>query len=403
MSRRRLKFLFLNAGHLLDHYLVLVFATAAAVRLTTEWDISYAGLIPYATPGFVAFGVCSIPAGWLADRWSRDGMMVVFLLGLGASATLAGFANSPVQISAALTLVGVFAAIYHPVGLAMVVEGRKETGVALAINGVFGNLGVASAALVTGFLIDTWGWRSAFSVPGVVSILLGFIYLSLFRDNTSTRLAGSDTRDGERTAHAGPTLTSAEIRRILGVVLITAALGGFIFQSTTFALPKILSERASDLAQTATLVGWYAFQVFALAALAQLVVGYLLDRHSVRTIFAGVAILQAAFFAIIVPLNGALALVVAGAFMLVVFGQIPINDVLVGRLAREDWRSRAYALRSVVSFSVMALTLPVIGWLHASRGFNALFTLLAILALGVFFAALCLPASSKVLRTTESV
>ena len=403
MSQRRLKFLFLNAGHLLDHYVVLIFATAAAVRLTTEWDISYAGLIPYATPGFVAFGVCSIPAGWLADRWSRDGMMVVFLLGIGASAILAGFANSPLQIGAALTLVGTFAAIYHPVGLAMVVEGRKETGIALAINGVFGNLGVASAALVTGYLIDSWGWRSAFSVPGTISILLGLLYLALFRDTNVQKLPQSVTADGVPTADTGHVLSGIEIRRILAIVLITAALGGFVFQSTTFALPKILSERAADLAPTATLVGWYAFQVFALAALAQLVVGYLLDRHSIRAIFATVAILQAAFFAIIVPLEGALALVVAAAFMLVVFGQIPINDVLVGRLAREDWRSRAYALRSVVSFSVMALTLPLIGWLHSARGFSALFTLLAIVALGIFFAALCLPGSSRALRSSESV
>lgn len=403
MSQRRLKFLFLNAGHLLDHYVVLIFATAAAVRLTTEWDISYAGLIPYATPGFVAFGVCSIPAGWLADRWSRDGMMLVFLLGIGASAILAGFANSPLQIGAALTLVGTFAAIYHPAGLAMVVEGRKETGIALAINGVFGNLGVASAALVTGYLIDSWGWRSAFSVPGTISILLGLLYLALFRDTNAQKLPRSVAADGVPTADTGHVLSGNEIRRILAIVLITAALGGFVFQSTTFALPKILSERAADLAPTATLVGWYAFQVFALAALAQLVVGYLLDRHSIRAIFATVAILQATFFAIIVPLEGALALVVAATFMLVVFGQIPINDVLVGRLAREDWRSRAYALRSVVSFSVMALTLPLIGWLHSARGFSALFTLLAIVALGIFFAALCLPGSSRALRSSETV
>jgi MFS family permease len=233
--------------------------------------------------------------------------------------------------------------------------------------------------------------------------LLGLLYLALFRDTNVQKLPRSVTVDGVPTADTGHVLSGIEIRRILAIVLITAALGGFVFQSTTFALPKILSERAADLAPTATLVGWYAFQVFALAALAQLVVGYLLDRHSIRAIFATVASLQAAFFAIIVPLEGALALVVAAAFMLVVFGQIPINDVLVGRLAREDWRSRAYALRSVVSFSVMALTLPLIGWLHSARGFSALFTLLAIVALGIFFAALCLPGSSRALRSSESV
>ena len=73
MSRERLHFLFLNVGHFLDHLFMLIFATVAALRLAGEWGMSYAALIPYATPGFVAFGVGAIPAGWIADKWSREG------------------------------------------------------------------------------------------------------------------------------------------------------------------------------------------------------------------------------------------------------------------------------------------------------------------------------------------
>ena len=155
---------------------MLIFATAAALRLTTEWGLSYAQLIPYATPGFIAFGVCAIPAGWLADKWSRQGMMVVFFIGIGLSSVLAGAAANPTQIAVCLALVGVFAAIYHPVGLAMVVQGRTKTGLRLAVNGVWGNLGVASAALMTALLIDFSGWRSAFYLSGMLSIGIGLGY-----------------------------------------------------------------------------------------------------------------------------------------------------------------------------------------------------------------------------------
>src|SRR3546814_6686874 len=75
-------------------------------------------------------------------------------IGIGAASILAGFAETPLQLGACLLLVGAFASIYHPVGIAMVVHGRQKTGMPLAVNGVFGNLGVASAALVAGFLID---------------------------------------------------------------------------------------------------------------------------------------------------------------------------------------------------------------------------------------------------------
>ena len=185
--------------------------------------------------------------------------------------------------------------------------------------------------------------------------------------------------------------------RVLAIILFTTAIGGLIFQSTTFSLPKIFDERLGQLAGSATAVGGFAALAFAIAALAQLVVGCLVDRHPVRTVFAFVAGLQAVFFALMYRLTGAAALAVAVAFMLVVFGQIPINDVLVGRITTSAWRSRVYSLRYIVTFSVMASTVPLIAGIHAGWGFGALFLVLAVAASGVFVAVLMLP------RTAASV
>jgi MFS family permease len=394
MRRSQVRFLFLNVGHFLDHLFMLVFATVAALRLSNDWGLSYSELIPYATPGFIAFGLCAILAGWIADKWSREGMIVVFFIGIGLSSILTGLAQNPLQIAFGLTLVGIFAAIYHPVGLAMVVQDRDKTGMPLALNGVFGNFGVASAALLTGFLIDTAGWRSAFYLPGAVSILLGSAYwIFSARDN---RHGGSlPLPGGAKTQPAAPTVAKATLLRVFAIIFFTTAIGGLIFQSTTFALPRIFAERLSDFAVSATQVGWYAFVVFALAAMAQLLIGYLVDNHSLRLVFASVALLQAVFFYLMIHLQGIAALLLAIAFMFVVFGQIPINDVLIGRMARSEWRSRAYALRYVVTFSVMASAVPLIGWLHANGGFARLFGVLAIAAALIFCATLLLPASAR--------
>jgi MFS family permease len=377
---------------------MLIFASVAALRLNAEWGMSYAELIPYATPGFVAFGVCAILAGWIADKWSRAGMIAIFFIGIGLSSMLAGLVNSPLQIALCLTLIGIFAAIYHPVGLAMVVHGRERTGIPLAINGIFGNMGVASAALLAGFLIDNAGWRSAFYIPGVISILLGISYLIFIRGGKAASVNQADTASGDR--KTPPAAKPKHVLlRVFAIIFFTTALGGLIFQSTTFALPKIFAERLGDFAGTATRVGWYAFLVFSLAALAQLVIGYLVDRHSIRLVFAAVALLQAVFFLIMTQLSGVAALVVAIAFMFAVFGQIPINDVLVGRMARSEWRSRAYALRYVVTFSVMASAVPLIGWVHGNWGFDRLFQILAFAAATIFVATLLLPAAESRLRT----
>lgn len=389
MKHHQVRFLFLNIGHFLDHLFLLIFATVAALRLTREWGLSYAEIIPYATPGFIAFGVCALPAGWLADRWSREGMMVVFFIGIGVSALLVAVTNSPLQMSIGLTLVGIFAAIYHPVGLAMVVEGRVKTGIPLAINGVSGNMGVASAALLTGYLIDASNWRAAFAVPGVVSMLVGLAYLGFLRKTSSAQKPIK-----AKTANtAASAVTRRTLLQVFAIIFFTTAIGGLVFQSTTFTLPKVFDERLADFASSATLVGWYAFLVFSLAAFAQIVVGYLVDHHSIRTVFLGVAILQAIFFAIMTHLTGLPALFIAIAFMLVVFGQIPINDVLVGRIASSEWRSRAYSLRYIVTFSVMALAVPMIAWVHGSWGFDMLFRILSAAALLIFLAVLLLPKS----------
>ena len=196
-SRQRIHFLFMNLGHFFDHLLMLVFATVAALTLAHEWDIRYADLIPYATPGFVAFGLFSLPAGWLADRWSREGMMLVFFIGIGTAAVLTALADTPLQIGFGLFVIGIFGAIYHPVGLAMVVQGRTKTGMPLAVNGVFGNLGVGCAALITGFLIDQTGWRSAFVWPGVVCVVIGFAY-ALFLLRTRQLRASADKVSGAK-------------------------------------------------------------------------------------------------------------------------------------------------------------------------------------------------------------
>ena len=129
-------------------------------------------------------------------------------------------------------------------------------------------------------------------------------------------------------------ISKAMLIRLFGIILFTTAIGGLVFQSTTFALPKIFDERLAEMAGSATMVGWYAFIAFTIAAFAQLVVGYLVDRHSIRAVFAVVALLQAVFFYFMIHLEGVAALLVAIAFMLAVFGQIPINDVLVGRIAK---------------------------------------------------------------------
>ncbi len=388
MSRmNRLEFFFLNLGHLYDHLFILIYAAVAALALPAAFDLSYAELIVYATPGFIAFGAFALPAGWLADRWSRRGMMIIFFLGLGISAVLTGFARTPLEIAVGLFFIGVFAAIYHPVGITMVVEARPvKTGAALGINGVWGNMGVASAAIIAGVLIDASGWRAAFVVPGVTAIATGLAYALLCH----ARSVG-DIKQASGAKHTETVLDKRVLVKIFTIIALTTTLGSFIFQSMTFALPKILEERLSAVYDSASAIGGSAFAVFAIASMAQILIGHLVDRHSIRTVFAFVAGLQIPAYMLAVGLSGMPFLVGAVAFMLLIFGQIPINDALLSRITTPQHRSRIYAIKFVLSFSVAAAAIPVVALLHQTTGFDGMFVAMAAIAAVIFLCVLTLP------------
>lgn len=396
MTKARLHFLLLNIGHFLDHLVMLVFATIAALVLRYEWDMPYSELLAYATPGFVAFGIFSLPAGWLADRWSREGMMAVFFFGIGVSSIACAMAPGPVAMAASLFAVGTFAAIYHPVGLTLVVDGAKRTGMALATNGIWGNLGVGGAALLTGFMIDTTGWRSAFLWPGIVSLALGAAYILLMwpeivHGPRCRRLSRRSSAAPQSSKRFLPETDRSVYLRLTLIILFTTGISALVFQSVTFALPKIFEERLTGLAETATLIGWATFIIAAIASVAQLIVGHLLDSAGPRTMFLIVAGLQAVCFALMPGLTGWWALIVALFFVTGSFGQLPINDYIIGKTATSELRASIYGMRFVLTFTVLALSLPLIGWIHANWGFDALFRVLAITSASVFVAASLLP------------
>lgn len=390
----RKHFLFLNLGHFLDHLFMLIFASVAALALATEWGMSYAELIPYATPGLIAFGLFSLPAGRLADRWSREGMMAVFFIGIGLASVATSLAQGPVQMALGLFFIGLFAAIYHPVGLAMIARGGKSMGLDIAINGVWGNMGVGCAALLTGFLIDQTGWRTAFWLPGLVSVALGLGYLHGCRHRIPLKNAASASVAGSPGAtSAGPGSSDwrATLIRIAAIIFFTTAVSSLIFQGTTFALPKVFDERLGGIATSATMIGWLAFIVFAVASFAQIVVGKALDRFGPRNVFAVVALIQVVFFSLMPGLTDLNALAVALGFMLGAFGQIPINDYMIGKMAKSELRASIYGARYIVSFAVWAVVVPLIAYVHQTWGFDALFHILAVAALAILGAVLMLP------------
>ena len=275
MNRPRTVIRFINAAHVIDHMFMLIFP-AAVLGMAGSFDLDYAGLIGLSLGGFIAFGACSLPAGWLGDTWSRRRMMLLFFFGIGA-ALLTGLAGSVPMLVTGLTLIGVFAAIYHPVGTAMLVAHAENRGREIGINGMWGNLGVAFAALLTGFLTAHFGWRAAFILPGGVAILLGIGFSSACaRSHRRTCRPGRGAWRGQRGPVDAPGVRRAGAghrhRRV-------------VFNASTVTYPKLFQERLSDLLASPQTLGVVVSLAYAFGAVAQLIMGRLIDRLNLKLPF----------------------------------------------------------------------------------------------------------------------
>ena len=376
---------FLNLAHAFDHFFLLIFPTAV-LALGEAWAMPYGEVLALGTPAFVVFALATLPVGWLGDRVSRTSLMSVFFVGIGASSVLVGLAPGPVGIAVALGLLGLFAAIYHPVATALVVQHAAKRGAALGINGVFGNLGVAFAPLVTGALCASVGWRAAFIVPGLIAILTGLLFMA--------GPARREAREGHRAAapdHRPAPPARAQVR-VFAVVALTALFGGIVFNGITVALPKVFEERLAGLVSGISEVGLAASLVFMVASFAQIGMGRLLDRVGARPVLLGCAALQTVLFIAIIGAGGPLLLLLSVPLMLVVFGEIPVGAWLVGHYAAPGWRSRIYGVQYLLALGVSAGVVPMIAVLHEmSGGFGAMFALLAGAAAVVTIAACFLP------------
>jgi MFS family permease len=362
--------LLLNVGHALDHLFLLIFATAVSA-IAREWGMVWQDLMPYTVGAFLMFGLGSLPAGRLGDLWGRRAMMVVFFLGMGVSGALIALASDTWQLAAALTVMGAFASIYHPVGIPMLVQNAPAPGFTIGLNGLAGNLGIAAAAVLTGLLVKHVGWRAAFAAPGAVALACGLLFLALV-----PREEAPPARR-PRTAAAVP---RAVVARAFLVMTLSAISGSLIFNFTTNGNGQLLAERMHGVVDDPASLGALLAAVYAVASLAQLVVGRLIDRYPLKRVYFPVAASQVPLFALAARVEGWALYATVLAFMVFVFGAIPFIDAMIVQYVDDRMRSRVAGMRLAVSFGVSSLAVYLLGPTVKAAGFTTLLMTMAVIS-----------------------
>ncbi|MGV3569915.1 MAG: MFS transporter [Ramlibacter sp.] len=351
----------LNIGHAIDHMFLLIFATAVTAIAADFGIARWEDLMPYSVAAFFFFGIGALPAGKLGDHWGRRKMMLVFFFGMGAAALLVSVRRSPLEMALALALLGCVASIYHPVAIPMLVQTAVRPGWTIGINGLVGNLGVAVAAVTTGYLVKYFGWRMAFAVPGALCLLVGCAFALL-----ATREPGAPARRKASGAAPPPGVSMAQL---LLVMTVAATTGSLLFNFSTNSNYEMLSERMRAILQDPARLGVLLALTYTAASFTQLVVGHFIDRMPLKGLYLGIVGAQALLLALSTLADGWIFYALQFLFMAAIFGAIPFTDAMIVRFVDDSMRSRVSGMRLAVSLGASSLAVWLIGPVVKQAGF----------------------------------
>ena len=359
----------LNIAHALDHLFLLIFAAAVSTIALDMGLAQWQDLMPYGAGAFFMFGLGSLPAGRLGDLWGRRSMMLVFFFGIGAASILTAFAQTPWQLAGCLTLIGVFASIYHPVGIPMLLERASNPGATIGFNGLAGNLGVAVAALLTGFLIQWQGWRAAFVVPGVLALVCGWVFARTCPPEVSS--------PAKRKGGAKVSLPAPLLMRAMVVMTAAAVTSSVLFNFTTNGNGPLITERFKGVMEDPAALGLLLALVYAVASVAQVVVGHLINRFPLKRFFMFMVLAQIPMLVLASQAQGWWLFAALIGVMVFIFGAIPFTDFMIARYVDDRLRSRVSGMRLGVSFAVSSLSVWALGPVVKAMGFGNSLLLLA--------------------------
>ena len=379
--------IYLNISHFIDHFIMLIFAKAA-YDAGREFGLGYEEIIVFGVLGFILFGAAAPIASILANKYSRSVMMVIFHFGIGISAIICSFASTPWELSIGLGLIGVFAAIFHPVGIAMLLKNSKKLGYRLGINGVFGNMGVAAAPLITGYLLLISNWKLSFILPGMACILYGVIFLLALKDEPKTvQTKKTNERDD---------VFAPQWRRALLALALTTTSGGFIFGAMTFIIPRYFELQLTGITSSVAVTGLIASMVYAIAGFTQIGAGLLIDRFPAKPILFVIGVGQVIFIFLASTVSDLQLFFVTLVATSFVFGQIPIIDTIMSRYIPDKARGNVLSVKFALNLGAGASVLPISS-LMLKNGYDlsSLFTVMSFIAMFVVLASLILPSGQR--------
>lgn len=365
---------FSNVGHFFNHLFEPMFFVVALV-LPPVLGIPYEEVLTLILAGKITTGVLSPVVGWLADRWSVLGMMVIYFIGFGLSGIWVGLSDTPAEMRAALVALGAFGSIYHPVGIAWVAQSSVNRGRALGVNGMFGGLGPAFGGVFAGAMVEVADWRSSFVVPGVLVIATGIALLLAHRRGV--------VPDEPLVPNRMAPLAMSDAVKIYSVLTIAMLLGAISYQAAQSSLPKLfeMKQIGGLFGEGTTGIGTAIMIVYGVGGIVQVFTGHLSDRYPLKWVYAAMIFVQGPFLALAATLAGVPLFLATIMMVTCNIGALPAENALMAKYTPGKWQATAYGFKYIAAFSFSSLGVYAAARvLEVTGGFGALY-----LALGLGF------------------
>ena len=376
-------------GHLMMH-MFAAFYFVIVLAIEDDWNFSYDELINLWLLGSLLVGLGSIPAGWLSDRWSRSGMLVIMFIGLGVSSILCGLSNNKFSLMINLSALGLFCSIYHPAGISWVVNTSKETGKALGFNNIFGGVGIGLGAFSSGLIIDMYNWNYAFIFPGAISIIIGIgLFLHIYQGKISFKNIISDKFNDNPEQN--------QLLKIAIIMLISITCMSFVYQILQSSLPKVIDIRLAErLDFGASQIGLIVSFIYIVSGLMNYIGGILADKYPEKNIYLIGILGQGILLFFIFSLSNYFLIIIS--LFIVAFNSsiLPAENLLLAYFSPQKHQSLVYGIKFIVSFAIAPIALFLISTSYEiTKEFSYLYLSSGILMLILFFVVFTLPSTQK--------
>ncbi|MBF0450228.1 MAG: MFS transporter [Candidatus Magnetomorum sp.] len=361
-------------GHFLSHFNMLFFP-ALVLPLANYYGTDLSDIVGRSFWMYCFFGITALPWGIAADRWGARRLMMIFHIGAGMCCFSAAlWMDNLLIMSICLAGLGAFSGIYHPTGLGWISRSVSRISFGMAINGIFGNLGLAVSPLVAGILNWMYGIKAVFWFAGAINLMGVFVLVGL---PVPSEIQGKVSRN-----YSGKNMIKPFIMLLLAMML-----GGVVYRGATVILPAYFELknqgifdffiRLSDQLSPNVIATMTVTSVFIAGMIGQYTGGRVAEHFDLRKCYLIFHVITIPMVITMACVSNVMLVVATMLYFFFLLGMQPIENTLVAKLSPPQFIHSAYGTKFILTFGVGAFSVKMVAAIERHTGMSSIFLTLA--------------------------